>query len=248
MRRGFATKPLPWLPPLPTRIGLAAYNLFAEFASPLYAAHAYRRAGRKALEHAFTLNAPPRPRILPAVGARRVDWRDALDAAARPQTPRCRRFRNRPHHGEHGHRLGRVCRMEGLGPRVLLRHRPHDGGSAVRRFLAHWRPSGLLLVESELWPNLIVQTRRAGVPIALVNARLSARSLARWMALAPAARDTCSAAARSRSRTRRRWRRAYAMRSALAMRRQRREGRRRPPTWRRRRRRCACATEAISSN
>ena len=186
MRRGFATKPLPWPPPLPTRIGLAAYNLFAEFASPLYAAHAYRRAGRKALEHAFTLNAPPRPRasyLLWVHGASIGETRSTLPLVRKllaaddsatvlitASTPAA---------------LARLA-MEGLGPRVLLRHRPHDGGSAVRRFLAHWRPSGLLLVESELWPNLIVQTRRAGVPIALVNARLSARSLARWMALAPA--------------------------------------------------------------
>lgn len=76
--------------------------------------------------------------------------------------------------------------MERLGPRVLLQHRPADGVFTVNRFLRWWRPDGLLLLESELWPNLLLQTRASGVPIALVNARLSERSLARWQAVAPA--------------------------------------------------------------
>jgi 3-deoxy-D-manno-octulosonic-acid transferase len=75
--------------------------------------------------------------------------------------------------------------MEGLGPRVLLQQRPADVSSVLRRFLEQWRPNALLLVESELWPNLLVRTHSSGVPIALVNARLSARSLERWRAIAP---------------------------------------------------------------
>lgn len=57
---------------------------------------------------------------------------------------------------------------------------PLDGPRFVRRFLAHWRPDLAIFVESELWPNIIVETARTGVPLALVNARMSDRSFRRW--------------------------------------------------------------------
>ncbi len=57
---------------------------------------------------------------------------------------------------------------------------PVDRGAWVDRFLDHWRPDLALWIESELWPNLIHATRARGVPMALINARLSERSLAGW--------------------------------------------------------------------
>ena len=54
---------------------------------------------------------------------------------------------------------------------------PWDTPAATRRFYAHFRPDAGVLMETEIWPNLIGQGRRAGVPIALANARLSDRSL-----------------------------------------------------------------------
>lgn len=60
---------------------------------------------------------------------------------------------------------------------------PVDLPRAVEGFLDHWRPDLAIWVESELWPNLVLATRRRGVPMLLVNGRLSARSLARWRAL-----------------------------------------------------------------
>lgn len=57
---------------------------------------------------------------------------------------------------------------------------PFDAPLYVRRFLEHWRPELALFAESELWPNLLLETSRAGAPIVLVNARMSARSFARW--------------------------------------------------------------------
>jgi 3-deoxy-D-manno-octulosonic-acid transferase len=65
---------------------------------------------------------------------------------------------------------------------------PVDVPRAVDRFLAHWRPDLAILVESELWPNLVLATRRRGIPLLLANARLSARSLARWRLLPGLAR------------------------------------------------------------
>ncbi len=57
---------------------------------------------------------------------------------------------------------------------------PLDSASAVRRFLEHWRPDLGVFLESELWPNLILAAEKRRIPLALVNARMSPKSLARW--------------------------------------------------------------------
>ena len=59
---------------------------------------------------------------------------------------------------------------------------PLDAPAAVRRFLDHWRPDRLVLVESEVWPNWLAEARARRLPVALVGARLSERSLSRWRA------------------------------------------------------------------
>src|SRR4051795_1973832 len=63
-----------------------------------------------------------------------------------------------------------------------VRHQfvPVDLPHAVDRFLDHWRPDLAIWVESELWPNLVLATRRRGIPMLLLNGRLSARSFRRW--------------------------------------------------------------------
>ena len=55
-----------------------------------------------------------------------------------------------------------------------------DAPGAVRRFLAHWRPDAGLLVESELWPNLILAARKRGVRLGLISARITAASAESW--------------------------------------------------------------------
>lgn len=67
-----------------------------------------------------------------------------------------------------------------LPPGALHQYAPLDAGACMRRFLQTWKPGLLVLTESELWPNMLLEARRAGIPVALVNARLSARSFARW--------------------------------------------------------------------
>ena len=57
---------------------------------------------------------------------------------------------------------------------------PLDTPGAVARFLDHWKPDAGLFVESDLWPNLILAARARGVALALVNARISARSAQGW--------------------------------------------------------------------
>ncbi|MEM6623149.1 MAG: 3-deoxy-D-manno-octulosonic acid transferase [Pseudomonadota bacterium] len=72
-----------------------------------------------------------------------------------------------------------------LPARALHQFVPVDTAGAVQRFLDHWRPDLGVWVESELWPRLVTDTARRGVAMAMVNARISARSAARW-ARAPA--------------------------------------------------------------
>jgi 3-deoxy-D-manno-octulosonic-acid transferase len=67
-----------------------------------------------------------------------------------------------------------------LAPRVTHRFVPLDVPAWVARFLDGWRPDLAVFVESELWPNLIGATASRGVPMALVNARISARSASAW--------------------------------------------------------------------
>ncbi len=65
-------------------------------------------------------------------------------------------------------------------PRTQHVYAPVDTPGAVKRFLDHWRPDIGILAESELWPNLVLGAHTRGIPLALVNARMSPRTLARW--------------------------------------------------------------------
>lgn len=77
-----------------------------------------------------------------------------------------------------------------LPGRVVQRYLPYDLPFAVRRFLREVQPHVGVVLETEVWPNLLYAARAARIPMVLVNARLSARSLAkarRWPALVRAA-------------------------------------------------------------
>ena len=57
---------------------------------------------------------------------------------------------------------------------------PVDHPSYVVRFLDHWKPDLALWIESEIWPNLILETAGRDIPMALVNARMSDASFRNW--------------------------------------------------------------------
>lgn len=59
---------------------------------------------------------------------------------------------------------------------VRYAYSPYDTPGSVRRFVERVRPQALVIMETELWPNMIARTRKRGVPIFLINARLSERS------------------------------------------------------------------------
>jgi 3-deoxy-D-manno-octulosonic-acid transferase len=57
---------------------------------------------------------------------------------------------------------------------------PLDNQDYVRRFLKHWQPDLAVFVESEIWPNLVLETSALSIPLVLVNGRMSFRSFRRW--------------------------------------------------------------------
>lgn len=67
-----------------------------------------------------------------------------------------------------------------LPPGAIHQYVPLDVPRAVARFLDHWRPDAGLFVESDLWPNLLLEAQRRGVKLALINARISERSARGW--------------------------------------------------------------------
>jgi 3-deoxy-D-manno-octulosonic-acid transferase len=72
---------------------------------------------------------------------------------------------------------------EQLPARARHQFAPVDRPQAWRAFFEHWRPQLGVLVESELWPNLILEARARSLPLALVNGRMSERSFRRWLLL-----------------------------------------------------------------
>jgi 3-deoxy-D-manno-octulosonic-acid transferase len=73
-------------------------------------------------------------------------------------------------------------------PDLAVFYFPFDFSWAVGRTLRAVSPRLVVLAECELWPNFLLAARRAGVPVAVINARMSPRSLARYRKLRPLAR------------------------------------------------------------
>lgn len=67
-----------------------------------------------------------------------------------------------------------------LHARIIHQFAPYDVSRWVRSFLDHWRPIGLLLTDSELWPGWLRHCALRGIPVGLLNGRLSRLSFKRW--------------------------------------------------------------------
>ena len=76
---------------------------------------------------------------------------------------------------------------------VIHQYAPVDGPAAVAAFLDHWRPAAGVLVESELWPNLILEARRRGVALVLASARITDKTVEGWRRFPGAARRIVAA-------------------------------------------------------
>lgn len=75
---------------------------------------------------------------------------------------------------------GRAVIEKQFGGRVHVSYFPYDIPAAIKRFIQRVRPSVLLLMETELWPNLQRQCRQNHIPVMLLNARLSSKSFRRY--------------------------------------------------------------------
>ena len=94
---------------------------------------------------------------------------------------------------------GRATGHTLFGARVRQSYLPYDIGWMVGRFIKRFSPSLCVLMETEVWPNMMAACERYRVPVVLVNARLSPRSLAKGQRLSGLIRDaaerlTCVAA------------------------------------------------------
>lgn len=79
-----------------------------------------------------------------------------------------------------GTRTSAMLAENRLGPRGMHQFVPLDSPKYARRFLEHWKPDAAVFTESEIWPNLILETAARKIPLALINARMSNRSFKRW--------------------------------------------------------------------
>jgi 3-deoxy-D-manno-octulosonic-acid transferase len=82
---------------------------------------------------------------------------------------------------------GRDMALRSVPPEVEVRYLPYDLPDAVSRFVRTWRPRVLLVMETELWPNLLATCQANAVRCVLVNARLSEKSRAGYARFAPVA-------------------------------------------------------------
>jgi 3-deoxy-D-manno-octulosonic-acid transferase len=80
-----------------------------------------------------------------------------------------------------------------LPPGVIHQFAPVDAPGAVSAFLDHWRPAVAVFVESELWPNLILEARRREVGLVLASARITEKTVDGWRRFPGAAREVLAA-------------------------------------------------------
>ena len=165
------------------RAALALYRLTSTLATPLVRRHLKRRLARgrehpARLDERFGEPGLPHPKgpivwlhaasvgeavsLLPLIGALRQHW-PALTPLLTTGTL-----------------TSAKVMAERLPAGALHQFAPVDCAPFVTRFLDHWRPVAIIIVESEIWPNILGQAGRRTIPMALVNARISAKSLAGW--------------------------------------------------------------------
>ena len=159
----------------------AVYNLLVRAAQPLLRRKLARRAVAEpgygvAIEERFGVySQPAEPRSelvwLHAVSLGESRAAGVLLAALREALPGVRVLLT------HGTATGRAEGARHLRAGDVQVWQPWDTPTAVQAFLKHFKPRVGLLMETEVWPNLVWQAKGAGVPLALVNARMSEKSL-----------------------------------------------------------------------
>lgn len=168
-----ATAPVPR-----ATLARAAYSALLRLATPLYLARLWWRGRREPLyrqawhERLGGFDGEPLPgRLwLHAVSLGETRAAAALIDALRRRRPELRLLLT---HGTATGREAGAALLRAGDAQVWL---PYDTPGAVRRFLRHHRPAAGVIMETEVWPNLLHGAHAAGVPLVLANARLSERS------------------------------------------------------------------------
>lgn len=164
---------------MPEGLALALYAAALRLLTPFYLLRLWRRGAKEALyRHAlgerlglYGRPAEPGRLWIHAVSLGETRAASALVAVLREREPGVRILLT--HATATGREAGAALLREGDAQAWL----PYDTPGAVRRFLRHWRPRLGVLMETEVWPTLLREAERARVPMALANARLSAKSL-----------------------------------------------------------------------
>jgi 3-deoxy-D-manno-octulosonic-acid transferase len=181
----------------------AAYTLLLILATPLYFARLwwrgrreppYRQAWAERLGGGAGAVEPGRL-WLHAVSLGETRAAAALVEALRARRPGLRLLLT------HGTATGREAGRALLRPGDAQAWLPYDTPGAVRRFLRRHRPLAGVVMETEVWPNLMHGARAAGVPMVLANARLSERSRAKGERLAALLHPAVAAFARVLAQT-----------------------------------------------
>ncbi len=175
----------------------AAYSNLLRLATPLYLARLWWRGRREpgyreAIGERLGRGAGPAPASalwIHAVSLGETRAAAALVDALRAGRPGLRLLLT------HGTATGRAAGAALLRPGDHQAWLPFDTPGAVSRFLRRHRPALGVLMETEVWPNLLHEARRAGVPMVLANARLSERSAAKGRRLSALLRPAAQALA-----------------------------------------------------
>jgi 3-deoxy-D-manno-octulosonic-acid transferase len=128
---------------------------------------------------------PDRPYLwVHAVSVGETRAAEPLIAALRGKYPQCRILLT--HMTPTGRETGETL----FGATVERCYLPYDYPGAVARFLDHFRPRAGILMETEIWPNLVRACRARSIPLCLANARLSEKSYAGYRRFAGLARES----------------------------------------------------------
>jgi len=167
--------------PLVSRGAGIAYSALLRLAAPIYLARLWWRGRAEPLYRAAIAErfgryddaASTGWLWIHAVSLGETRAAGALIDALRVRRPQLRLLLT--HGTATGREAGRTLLREGDRQTWL----PYDAPAAVRRFLEHFRPAVGVLMETEVWPNLLAAARALGVPMVLANARLSEKSARR---------------------------------------------------------------------
>jgi len=66
---------------------------------------------------------------------------------------------------------------------------PIDTSFLSKKFLDHWKPSLAIFIESEIWPNMILNLRKQSIPLLLLNARITKKSFDKWNSISSLSKD-----------------------------------------------------------